>query len=171
MGTQETIGEAVRVPPDFTLSVDDTSSRASSFDETDKPPAFGETFGRVAVTNESLETNANLLDDGRINIAFAEKHRRLSVIAPMLEEKQLDLPVETLAKLDQEHYDNPPKLNIVIQIIGSRGDVQPFIALGKALKKYGHHIRVATHPTFEGFVKESGLEFFSVGGDPAELMS
>jgi hypothetical protein len=64
-----------------------------------------------------------------------------------------------------------PPLNIVIQIIGSRGDVQPFIALGKVLKtKYHHRVRVATHPTFQGFVEENGLEFFSLGGDPSELV-
>lgn len=65
-----------------------------------------------------------------------------------------------------------PPLNILIQIIGSRGDVQPFIALGKALKaKHSHRIRVATHPVFKDFVEENGLEFFSLGGDPSELMA
>jgi UDP:flavonoid glycosyltransferase YjiC (YdhE family) len=65
-----------------------------------------------------------------------------------------------------------PKLNVVIQIVGSRGDVQPFIALGQALKsEYGHRVRIATHPTFREFVEENGLEFFSIGGDPAELMA
>lgn len=65
-----------------------------------------------------------------------------------------------------------PPLNIVIQIIGSRGDVQPFIALGQVLKnQYGHRVRVATHPTFKKFVIENGLEFYSIGGDPAELVS
>jgi UDP:flavonoid glycosyltransferase YjiC (YdhE family) len=65
-----------------------------------------------------------------------------------------------------------PPMNILIQIIGSRGDVQPFIALGKVLKEqYGHRVRVATHPTFKGFVEEHGLEFFSLGGDPSELMA
>lgn len=56
--------------------------------------------------------------------------------------------------------------------MGSRGDVQPFVALGKVLREtYGHRVRVATHPTFQGFVEENGLEFFSVGGDPSELMA
>lgn len=60
----------------------------------------------------------------------------------------------------------------MIQIVGSRGDVQPFVALGKVLKEtYGHRVRVATHPTFQSFVEDSGLEFFSIGGDPAELMA
>lgn len=66
----------------------------------------------------------------------------------------------------------PPKLNVVVQIVGSRGDVQPFVALGKVLKDtYGHRVRIATHPTFQKFVEENGLEFFSIGGDPAELMA
>ncbi|KAI1406082.1 glycosyltransferase family 1 protein [Hypoxylon fuscum] len=66
-----------------------------------------------------------------------------------------------------------PKLNIVIMVIGSRGDAQPFLKIGKVLKEeYGHRVRIATHPAFRDFVeKDSGLEFFSVGGDPSELMA
>ncbi|KAK5664002.1 hypothetical protein OQA88_215 [Cercophora sp. LCS_1] len=66
-----------------------------------------------------------------------------------------------------------PKLNIVIMVIGSRGDAQPFLKIGKILKEqYGHRVRIATHPAFREFVeKDSGLEFFSVGGDPSELMA
>ena len=66
-----------------------------------------------------------------------------------------------------------PTLNIVIMVIGSRGDIQPFLKLGKLLKEdHGHRVRIATHPAFKKFVEQdSGLEFFSVGGDPAELMA
>ncbi|PBP17903.1 isoleucyl-tRNA synthetase [Diplocarpon rosae] len=65
-----------------------------------------------------------------------------------------------------------PTLNVVVMVIGSRGDIQPFLKLGKNLKEYGHRVRIATHPAFKEFVeKDSGLEFFSVGGDPAELMA
>lgn len=62
-------------------------------------------------------------------------------------------------------------LNIVIQVVGSRGDVQPFIALGNELQRYGHRVRIATHDVFETFVTSSNLEFFPIGGDPAELMA
>ena len=66
----------------------------------------------------------------------------------------------------------PPSLNIVIQVVGSRGDVQPFVALGLILKnKYNHRVRLATHGTFKKFVEENGMEFFDIGGDPAELMA
>jgi len=62
-------------------------------------------------------------------------------------------------------------MNIVIQVVGSRGDVQPFVALGQELQKYGHRVRLATHNTFKEFVKKSNLEFFPIGGDPKELMA
>lgn len=65
------------------------------------------------------------------------------------------------------------KLNIVVIVIGSRGDIQPFLKIGKILKEqYGHRVRIATHPAFRDFVeKDTGLEFFSVGGNPSELMA
>ncbi|KAJ5546567.1 hypothetical protein N7494_004152 [Penicillium frequentans] len=68
-------------------------------------------------------------------------------------------------------YDFDLHLNIVIQVVGSRGDVQPFVALGTELRKHGHRVRVATHAMFEELVTTAGLEFFSIGGDPVELMS
>ncbi len=63
------------------------------------------------------------------------------------------------------------KLNIVIQVVGSRGDIQPFVALGQELQKHSHRIRLATHDIFEDFVRTAGLEFYPIGGDPAELMA
>ena len=152
------------------IPIDEAKSVVPSLEDPDSPPAFGNQYGQVTIDNDSLDTKANVTGDGRINIAFAEKSRRLSVLAPLLTE-ELDLPIETLAQLDSQHCEDPPPLKIVIQIIGSRGDIQPFIALGKTLKQYGHRVRVATHPTFREFVLENGLDFFSIGGDPAELMS
>jgi hypothetical protein len=152
------------------IPIDEANFVVSSLEDSDSPPTFGNQYGQVTINNDSLGTKANVTEDCRINIAFSEKSRRLSNLAPLLTE-ELDLPIKTLAQLDIQHYDNPPPLKIVIQIIGSRGDIQPFIALGKALKKYGHHVRVATHTTFREFVLDNGLDFFSIGGDPAELMS
>ncbi|KEY74321.1 hypothetical protein S7711_00477 [Stachybotrys chartarum IBT 7711] len=65
----------------------------------------------------------------------------------------------------------PISLNIVIQVVGSRGDVQPFVALGCALQAAGHRVRLATHNVFEDFVLNAGLEFYPIGGDPHELMA
>ncbi|KAI9677161.1 MAG: hypothetical protein M1829_002735 [Trizodia sp. TS-e1964] len=122
-------------------------------------------------------------DDGRVNINITQKNRRLSqLLAPALR-SQFQTPAEQEPAGPPPAYippslggepgqAPPPPMNVVIQVIGSRGDVQPFVALGKVLKeKYGHRVRLATHPTFKGFVEDNGLEFFSIGGDPAELMA
>lgn len=63
------------------------------------------------------------------------------------------------------------RLNIVIQVVGSRGDVQPFVALGQELQQRGHRVRLATHDVFDSFIRESNLEFYPIGGDPKELMA
>jgi len=72
-----------------------------------------------------------------------------------------------------DNFRGSPRMNIAILIVGSRGDVQPFIALGKELiaPPYNHRVRICTHPNFKTFVEENGLEFFSIGGDPEKLMS
>ncbi|CAF1365553.1 unnamed protein product [Adineta ricciae] len=64
-----------------------------------------------------------------------------------------------------------PHIDILILIVGTRGDVQPFIALGQTLLKVGHRVRLATHETFRDFVRGNGLEFYPLAGDPAVLMS
>lgn len=62
-----------------------------------------------------------------------------------------------------------PPLQIVMLIVGTRGDVQPFVAIGKRLQEYGHRVRLATHANFKDFVLTAGLEFFPLGGDPKVL--
>lgn len=62
-------------------------------------------------------------------------------------------------------------MNIVVMVVGSRGDVQPFIAMGNELQKHGHRVRIATHAVFKDFVQAAGLEFYPIGGDPAQLMA
>ncbi|CAN6657731.1 sterol 3-beta-glucosyltransferase [Trichomonascus vanleenenianus] len=54
--------------------------------------------------------------------------------------------------------------------IGSRGDVQPYIALAKGLLKEGHSVRIATHIEFKEWVEKHGIEFREIAGDPGELM-
>lgn len=65
------------------------------------------------------------------------------------------------------------RLNIAIHIVGSRGDVQPFIPIAQLLSQepYNHRVRICTHPVFKDFVESQGVEFFSIGGDPEALMA
>jgi len=61
-------------------------------------------------------------------------------------------------------------MRITILAYGSRGDVQPYVALGKGLRQAGHTVRLAAPAMFEAFVAEHGLEFAPLPGDPAQLV-
>lgn len=71
--------------------------------------------------------------------------------------------------LDATDLQYIPPLQIVMLIVGTRGDVQPFVAIGKRLQDYGHRVRLATHSNFKDFVLTAGLEFYPLGGDPKVL--
>jgi UDP:flavonoid glycosyltransferase YjiC (YdhE family) len=110
--------------------------------------------------------------DGRIDVDFDS---RLSRTLSKLVKVPLspDHPAPSLPQYSRYATPDqfPLQMNIVIQVVGSRGDVQPFVALGNGLQKYGHRVRLATHAKFEAFVHDAGLEFYPIGGDPEDLMS
>ena len=60
-------------------------------------------------------------------------------------------------------------MQITIVTIGSRGDVQPYIALGLGLQACGHKVKLASFKPFEKFVTGYGLEFFSLGSISTEF--
>ena len=61
-------------------------------------------------------------------------------------------------------------MKIALITIGSRGDVQPFVALGCGLQAAGHAVTVVTHRLFAALVKEHGLTFRSISGNPREII-
>lgn len=61
-------------------------------------------------------------------------------------------------------------MHITITTPGSRGDVQPYVALGVGLKQAGYQVRIAAYPIFADFVQRYGLEFASITGNPREAM-
>ena len=64
-----------------------------------------------------------------------------------------------------------PPMHIVILVVGTRGDVQPFVNLGLKLQERGHTVRIATHKDYRGIVSNEGLLFYPIGGDPRKLSS
>ncbi|WP_413163090.1 glycosyltransferase [Capilliphycus salinus ALCB114379] len=61
---------------------------------------------------------------------------------------------------------------ITMLAVGTRGDVQPYIALGVALKRAGDYtIRIAASESFESLVKGYGLEFYPLKGDVSKIGS
>lgn len=61
-------------------------------------------------------------------------------------------------------------MQITVLTMGSRGDVQPYVALGAGLQRAGHRVVLATHREFEGFVRAHGLGFAPVAGDPRAIV-
>lgn len=49
---------------------------------------------------------------------------------------------------------------------GSRGDLHPFLALGRGLRARGHAVTIVGHPEWEGDTKEAGLRFVGTGEPP-----
>ena len=61
-------------------------------------------------------------------------------------------------------------MKIAITTVGTRGDLQPFIALGLGLKDVGHEVLIVSSKNEEAFVKNYGLAFFSLNVDIQKLM-
>ncbi len=60
---------------------------------------------------------------------------------------------------------------ISILTTGTRGDTQPYIALGLALQKRGHRVRLAAFENYGEWVKGFGLEFYPIKGDVSQVMA
>ncbi|KAK1756151.1 glycosyltransferase family 28 domain-containing protein [Echria macrotheca] len=178
-------------------ATDYTSSSDSSDEERDneagrKHRHSDDRYGRFRIGNSHYHTRGKVSKrDGRLNISLKDTSNTGYLAKALGTAARKVVPVKKM-EADGEGPRNYrtsrvssastvagpdtiscPKLNIVIMVIGSRGDAQPFLKVGKVLKEqYGHRVRIATHPAFREFVeKDSGLEFFSVGGDPSELMA
>lgn len=50
-------------------------------------------------------------------------------------------------------------MKVAILTVGSRGDVQPFLAFGAGLRAAGHDVRICTHPVHRDLVEGRGIEF------------
>lgn len=191
-------GRASRRPQnehEDSTSSDDSSSSSDDDDEHDHH-AKGH-YRRFKVGNDHYRTRGKVSKrDGRLNISLKDTSNTgyLAKALGLAVKKVVASGDDDDVKGTPGHHENIPnvtsrlssasttagkdtlscpRLNIVIMVIGSRGDAQPFLKIGKVLKEqYGHRVRIATHPAFRDFVeKDSGLEFFSVGGDPSELMA
>jgi len=109
---------------------------------------------------------ATLKDDGTVVVDIPTNLEAASLDLPSEDNHSVAFGGEPLDSSDLQHM---PPMQIVMLIVGTRGDVQPFIAIGKRLQDYGHRVRLATHANFKDFVMATGLEFYPLGGDPKVL--
>jgi Glycosyl transferases, related to UDP-glucuronosyltransferase len=60
---------------------------------------------------------------------------------------------------------------ITILTTGTRGDVQPYIAIGVELKKAGQNVRLVSFENYQAWVKSYGLDFYPIKGDVSLVAS
>ncbi len=60
-------------------------------------------------------------------------------------------------------------MQVLLSSIGSRGDVQPILALGLELQALGHHARLCVAPNFKEWIESYGLECAPIGPDLKKL--
>lgn len=61
-------------------------------------------------------------------------------------------------------------MHISIVAVGSRGDVQPYLALGLGLKKAGYTVQVCADQLFAELVASTGLAFVPITAAPVDMM-
>ncbi|CAI6029573.1 hypothetical protein V2G26_010325 [Clonostachys chloroleuca] len=137
--------------------------------------------GHIAFEDATAKKHpsGNVDGEGRVNVQFYDNPEALAAWARHFQhslcEPERPRPRRQSSfavPLDEDLTCNP-RLNIAIHIVGSRGDVQPFIPIAQLLSRppYNHRVRICTHPVFKDFVEEQGVEFFSIGGNPEALMA
>ncbi|KAF9533640.1 glycosyltransferase family 1 protein [Crepidotus variabilis] len=120
-------------------------------------------FTEHLIEGRGLDSIASIGPDGKISLRLDLKE--------LAKEVPDDHAANVIEFATDFKWRECPSLSILIMIVGSRGDVQPYLALGQQLKKDGHRVRLATHETFREIVVDAGLEFFCIGGNPQDLMS
>ncbi len=60
-------------------------------------------------------------------------------------------------------------MNVSLLTYGTRGDVQPFVALAAGLQRAGHRVRLAAPRRFAGLAAQHNIPFAALPGDPEEL--
>ncbi len=61
-------------------------------------------------------------------------------------------------------------MRIFILTLGTRGDVQPYVALGKGLISQGHEVTICTSSSFEGFITEHGVGYGYMNNEILKLI-
>lgn len=65
-----------------------------------------------------------------------------------------------------------PRMHVCIMVVGTQGDIQPFIGLGKRLEEIGHEVTIATHLAHHPLVvQKHKMKFHPLAGDPKQLSS
>lgn len=164
-GGNKSLSRQWSMPMDRSSSNDRAESSSSSSPSSSLKPRLhkSKTERHHRVTHILAEDAAKIFDD---RISAGKKLKLLNRIANVKQDGtvEFEVPADSLPQpipVDREESKNgayrdesingvdfqyiPPPMQIVMLIVGTRGDVQPFVAIAKRLQDYGHRVRLATH--------------------------
>ncbi|CAF3948860.1 unnamed protein product [Adineta steineri] len=152
------------LPHDAIISIKDIHDNATIRRTSDLSQKHDNIYNYVASFDDVNKHNTNTSDSKRVSLPTYDKQEFCDIVT----EKIIDRENNQIADVNRTKV---PLLTIVMLIVGSRGDIEPIIAYGKALRAVGHRVRLATHEKFRKFVRDNDLEYFPLAGDPDEIMS
>ncbi|XP_040995853.1 sterol 3-beta-glucosyltransferase UGT80B1 [Juglans microcarpa x Juglans regia] len=154
---------------DRSLLIDDHAVTFSrSMTEKKEVPRHDLKLDRLS-EREKIKLIANLVKiqkDGTVEVDITKS---APVASELLELHTAEMTPVGVADINSESNKSIPRLKIAILVVGTRGDVQPFLAVAKRLQEFGHCVRLAAHANFSTFVRSAGVDFYPLGGDPRVL--
>ena len=104
--------------------------------------------------------------DGGLQMDFDRSVTPLAHVSPWLIAHASEVQAAPAPPADSPHV---PSLSIVVMVVGSRGDVQPFIPIARRLAER-HRVRVATHARVPVHGRAGRPGVLSTGGNPHQMM-
>lgn len=117
-------------------------------------------------SNNHNDSLSHLIPSRSITGILAPLSRSIAAVIAIGLPESLQLRMPKAINLPREVLRARPSMHFVCLTIGSRGDVQPYIALGLGLMKEGHRVTICTHAEYQVWIEAFGIGFKSAGGDP-----
>ncbi|KAK8110989.1 Sterol 3-beta-glucosyltransferase UGT80B1 [Apiospora kogelbergensis] len=136
--------------------------------EEEVPPAYSALHDQISLHQSGFDAGATLTDDGRINININQTSRQLAdIIAPTLrnqlkQDARAEGPLPP-AYIPPESW-RPARPDTSAPAQHCHPDCR-IAGRRSAIRRSGSNTKE------HKFIEENGLEFFCIGGDPAELMA
>lgn len=138
--------------------------------EQDLRTQLGEPSELHSVIDDPDESEVEKLEQRILQEARLNASAKQDVLTQLSESSELHSVFDDPQEISIVSFQPSEPLRITCLTIGSRGDVQPYIALCKGLLAEGHKPKIATHVEFKSWIRGHGIDFSPVDGEPAELM-